>query len=127
VRGSGMTIALNNQRQTISGNMRRTRRCLGATDELQMTGTKSAAASRNAAACTSAERRAGDPVLPAPISSLAGVKITTIEGLTVRSLQAAWVKHDVPQYVIASRARSCRRLPWLAVTPKPSDKTSRTR
>jgi isoquinoline 1-oxidoreductase alpha subunit len=67
-------------------------------DELKMTGSKFGCGISQCGACT--VHADGQPIrsCSTPIEALAGVKITTIEGLGgEHALQAAWVKHDVPQ------------------------------
>ena len=67
-------------------------------DELEMTGTKYGCGIAQCGACTVHLNGQAMRSCQAPIGPLAGVKITTIEGLGGRHpVQAAWVKHDVPQ------------------------------
>jgi isoquinoline 1-oxidoreductase alpha subunit len=92
-------------------------------DELQMTGTKYGCGIAQCGACT--VHIDGQPTrsCQAPISSLAGVKITTIEGLGgTHPLQAAWVKADVPQCGYCQSGQIMSAAALLAATPKPSDK-----
>jgi isoquinoline 1-oxidoreductase alpha subunit len=57
-----------------------------------------------------------------PISGLAGVKITTIEGLGgAHPVQQAWVKHDVAQCGYCQSGQIMSAVALLANTPKPSD------
>ncbi|WP_425995062.1 (2Fe-2S)-binding protein [Caulobacter sp. DWR1-3-2b1] len=67
-------------------------------DELGLTGTKFGCGVAQCGACT--VHVDGQPIRSCvtPIEGLAGVKITTIEGLGgAHPLQQAWVRHDVPQ------------------------------
>jgi isoquinoline 1-oxidoreductase alpha subunit len=58
----------------------------------------------------------------APIGSLAGVKITTIEGLEGRHpLQAAWIAADVPQCGYCQSGQIMSAAALLARTPHPTD------
>jgi isoquinoline 1-oxidoreductase alpha subunit len=58
----------------------------------------------------------------APVGSLAGVKIVTIEGLGgEHPLQTAWIKHDVPQCGYCQSGQLMSAAALLARTPKPSD------
>ncbi len=67
-------------------------------DELQLTGTKYGCGIAQCGACTVHADGQAIRSCQTPIGSLAGVKITTIEGLGgAHPVQAAWVKHDVPQ------------------------------
>jgi len=53
---------------------------------------------------------------------LAGVKITTIEGLEGRhALQAAWIRHDVPQCGYCQSGQIMSATALLAKTPHPTD------
>jgi isoquinoline 1-oxidoreductase alpha subunit len=69
-------------------------------DELGMTGTKFGCGAALCGACTVLIN--GTPVrsCQTPLSSVAGKKVSTIEGLSKDNshpLQVAWIKHDVPQ------------------------------
>ena len=69
-------------------------------DELNLTGTKYGCGLSLCGACT--VHRDGEPIRSCvtPISSLAGAKITTIEGLdsrTAKVVQDAWTQLSVPQ------------------------------
>ena len=57
-----------------------------------------------------------------PISSAAGMKITTIEGLGgTHPVQLAWIKADVPQCGYCQSGQIMSAAALLAKTPKPSD------
>jgi isoquinoline 1-oxidoreductase alpha subunit len=91
-------------------------------DELQLTGTKYGCGIAQCGACT--VHVDGQPIrsCQAPIGSLAGVKITTIEGLNAQHpIQAAWVKHDVPQCGYCQSGQIMSAVALVAKTPKPSD------
>ena len=67
-------------------------------DELEMTGTKYGCGIAQCGACTVHLNGQAMRSCQAPISTLAGVKIATIEGLGgAHPVQSAWVKFDVPQ------------------------------
>jgi isoquinoline 1-oxidoreductase subunit alpha len=92
-------------------------------DELRMTGTKYGCGIAQCGACTVHADGQAIRSCQAPVSSLAGVKITTIEGLGgTHPLQAAWVKADVPQCGYCQSGQIMSAAALLAVTPKPSDK-----
>ena len=92
-------------------------------DELLLTGTKYGCGIAQCGACT--VHVDGQPTRSCvtPISALAGVKITTIEGLGgAHPVQAAWVKHDVPQCGYCQSGQIMSAAGLLAQTPKPNDK-----
>src|ERR1700733_14915209 len=92
-------------------------------DELGLTGTKYGCGIAQCGACT--VHLDGQPTrsCQTPISALAGVKVTTIEGLGgAPPLQTAWVKHDVPQCGYCQTGQIMSAVALLAQTPKPSDK-----
>ena len=67
-------------------------------DELKLTGTKYGCGIAQCGACTVHVDGAPARSCQLPVESLATAKITTIEGLGgAHRIQAAWVKHDVPQ------------------------------
>ncbi|HEX7759462.1 MAG TPA: (2Fe-2S)-binding protein [Caulobacteraceae bacterium] len=91
-------------------------------DELLMTGTKYGCGIAQCGACT--VHLDGQPTraCQTPIAALAGVKVTTIEGLGgTHPLQAAWVKHDVPQCGYCQSGQIMSAAALLAQKPKPSD------
>ena len=106
-------------------------------DELKLTGTKYGCGIAQCGACTVHADGAAIRSCQTPISSAAGMKITTIEGLGgTHPVQLAWIKADVPQcgycqsrwpladreaalHLAASEPASAAAL--LAKTPKPSD------
>jgi isoquinoline 1-oxidoreductase alpha subunit len=70
-------------------------------EQLQLTGTKFGCGMALCGACT--VHLDGEPIrsCTTPVSAAAGRKVTTIEGIgdtpAGRAVQAAWVRHDVPQ------------------------------
>lgn len=91
-------------------------------DELRMTGSKFGCGIAQCGACT--VHADGQPIrsCSTPIEALAGVKITTIEGLGgEHALQAAWVKHDVPQCGYCQSGQIMAAAALLAKTPNPTD------
>ena len=91
-------------------------------DELGLTGTKYGCGIAQCGACTVHANGTAIRSCQTPIGSLAGVKITTIEGLEGRHpVQAAWVKLDVPQCGYCQSGQIMSATALLARTPKPSD------
>ena len=91
-------------------------------DELKMTGSKFGCGIAQCGACT--VHADGQPIrsCSTPIEALAGVKITTIEGLGgEHALQAAWVKHDVPQCGYCQSGQIMAAAALLTKTPNPTD------
>jgi isoquinoline 1-oxidoreductase alpha subunit len=91
-------------------------------DELEMTGTKYGCGIAQCGACTVHLNGQAQRSCQAPIGSLAGVKIVTIEGLGgEHPVQTAWIKHDVPQCGYCQSGQIMSAVALLAKTPKPSD------
>ena len=91
-------------------------------DELKMTGSKFGCGIAQCGACT--VHADGQPIrsCSTPIEARSGVKITTIEGLGgEHALQAAWVKHDVPQCGYCQSGQIMAAAALLAKTPRPTD------
>lgn len=93
-------------------------------DELEMCGTKFGCGAGQCGACT--VHQDGEPIRSCltPVSSVAGKKITTIEGLSpegAHALQKAWMELDVPQcgYCQAGQLMSAAAL--LAKKPNPTE------
>jgi isoquinoline 1-oxidoreductase alpha subunit len=93
-------------------------------DELEMCGTKYGCGIGQCGACT--VHQDGEPIRSCltPVGSVAGKKITTIEGLSpegTHALQKAWMEIDVPQcgYCQAGQLMSAAAL--LAKKPNPTD------
>ena len=91
-------------------------------DDLNLTGTKYGCGIAQCGACTVHLNGQAQRSCQAPIGSLAGVKITTIEGLGgAHPVQAAWVKHDVPQCGYCQSGQIMSAVALLEKTPKPTD------
>jgi isoquinoline 1-oxidoreductase alpha subunit len=92
-------------------------------DELMMTGTKYGCGIAQCGACTVHINGTPQRSCQAPIGSLpADAKITTIEGLGgTHAIQAAWIKHDVPQCGYCQSGQLMSAAALLAKNPKPSD------
>ena len=94
-------------------------------DSLGMTGTKFGCGMALCGACT--VHLDGAPVrsCSTPVSAAAGKKITTIESMSATkvgsAVQAAWVKHDVPQCGYCQSGQIMSAVALLAGNPKPSD------
>ena len=93
-------------------------------DELSLTGTKFGCGMGLCGACTVHVN--GDPVRSCvtPLKSLAGKKITTIEGLSANGshpLQAAWEKLQVAQCGYCQPGQIMQAAALLQKTPRPSD------
>ncbi|HXU98928.1 MAG TPA: (2Fe-2S)-binding protein [Caulobacteraceae bacterium] len=91
-------------------------------DELQLTGTKYGCGIAQCGACTVHINGTAMRSCQAPIGSLAGAKIVTIEGLGgAHPLQASWVKLDVPQCGYCQSGQIMSAAALLARSPHPSD------
>ena len=91
-------------------------------DELELTGTKYGCGIAQCGACTVHLDGQPQRSCQAPIGSLAGVKIATIESLGgSHPLQVAWVKLDVPQCGYCQSGQLMSAVALLAKTPKPDD------
>jgi isoquinoline 1-oxidoreductase subunit alpha len=91
-------------------------------DELLMTGTKYGCGIAQCGACTVHLNGQSQRSCQAPIGSLAGVKITTIEGLGgAHPVQAAWIKRDVPQCGYCQSGQIMSAVALLARIPQPTD------
>jgi isoquinoline 1-oxidoreductase alpha subunit len=95
-------------------------------DHLGLTGTKYGCGRSLCGACTVHVEGAPVRSCQAPVTSLVGRSIRTIEGLApsedkLHPLQEAWIEHDVPQcgYCQAGQIMSAAAL--LAHTPQPTD------
>ena len=91
-------------------------------DELHMTGTKYGCGIAACGACT--VHANGQPIrsCQTPIGGIAGVKITTIEGLGgTHPIQASWVKLDVPQCGYCQSGQIMSAVALVTSKPKPSD------
>jgi isoquinoline 1-oxidoreductase alpha subunit len=91
-------------------------------DELNMTGTKYGCGIAQCGACTVHYNGQPTRSCQLPLGALAGAKIVTIEGLGGdHPVQAAWVKHDVPQCGYCQSGQIMSAVALLAKTPKPTD------
>lgn len=91
-------------------------------DELHLTGTKYGCGIAQCGACTVHVNGEAVRACQTPVGGLTGAKITTIEGLNAEHpVQAAWVKHDVPQCGYCQSGQIMSAAALLAKTPKPSD------
>jgi isoquinoline 1-oxidoreductase alpha subunit len=95
-------------------------------DQLGLVGTKYGCGVAQCGACTVHVNGAPVRSCTVPVSSIAGQKVTTIEGLAgsdgkLNAVQAAWIEHDVAQcgYCQAGQIMSATAL--LKSNPKPSD------
>ena len=93
-------------------------------DTLGMTGTKFGCGMALCGACTVHIDGEATRSCITPISSVAGKKITTIEGLSLdrsHPVQRAWIEVDVPQCGYCQSGQIMSAASLLAKNPKPSD------
>jgi isoquinoline 1-oxidoreductase alpha subunit len=91
-------------------------------DELQMTGAKFGCGIAQCGACTVHLDGKAQRSCVTPIGILGGVKITTIEGLEGKhAVQAAWIRHDVPQCGYCQSGQIMSATALLADKPDPTD------
>jgi isoquinoline 1-oxidoreductase alpha subunit len=91
-------------------------------DELQMTGTKFGCGIAQCGACTVHLDGKAQRSCITPIGILGGVKITTIEGLEGKhAVQAAWIRHDVPQCGYCQSGQIMSATALLGDKPNPTD------
>ena len=93
-------------------------------DHLQMTGTKFGCGAALCGACTVHVDGVATRSCVTPLSTLAGKKVTSIEGLTGpvgTAVQAAWDKHQVPQCGYCQSGQVMTASALLSKTPKPTD------
>ena len=93
-------------------------------DILGLTGTKFGCGVAQCGACT--VYMDGQPLRSCsmPVSGVGEAKITTIEALAgkeAQAVQAAWIKHDVPQCGYCQSGQIMAAVALLAETPKPAD------
>ena len=94
-------------------------------EDLGLTGTKYGCGIAQCGACT--VHVEGEPLrsCSAPVSAVAGKRVTTIEGLssrTAKAVQKAWVDLDVVQCGYCQSGQIMAAAALLKRTPKPSDK-----
>jgi isoquinoline 1-oxidoreductase alpha subunit len=93
-------------------------------DVLGLTGTKFGCGVALCGACT--VHRNGDAIRACvtPMSSVAGSEVTTIEAVGEKGLhpvQAAWMKHNVPQCGYCQSGQIMQAIALLRAVPKPTD------
>jgi isoquinoline 1-oxidoreductase alpha subunit len=94
-------------------------------DSLHLTGTKFGCGIAQCGACT--VHLDGQPVrsCSTPVSAAAGKKVTTVEGigatLAGKAVQAAWIRHDVPQCGYCQSGQIMSASALLANTRTPTD------
>ncbi len=93
-------------------------------DTLNMTGTKFGCGMALCGACTVHINGEATRSCIAPISSVSGKKIMTIEGLSAdgsHPVQKAWIEEDVPQCGYCQSGQIMSAVALLAKKPKPTD------
>jgi len=94
-------------------------------EQVGLTGTKYGCGVAQCGACTVHVNGAPVRSCVMPVSAAAGAKITTIEGLakgrTLHKVQAAWIKHEVPQCGYCQCGMIMAAAALLAAKPKPTD------
>ena len=93
-------------------------------DTLDMTGTKFGCGMALCGACTVHINGEASRSCITPISSVAGKKVTTIEGLSTDAshpVQRAWIEEDVPQCGYCQSGQIMSAVALLSKTPKPTD------
>jgi len=94
-------------------------------DSLHLTGTKFGCGIAQCGACT--VHLDGEPVRSCsmPLSAAAGKKVTTVEGIGAtragKAVQAAWIRHDVPQCGYCQSGQIMSASALLAKNRAPSD------
>jgi isoquinoline 1-oxidoreductase alpha subunit len=93
-------------------------------DELKLTGTKYGCGIAQCGACTVYVNGMPRRSCVAPISSMEGGNVTTIEGLSgkeARAIQQAWVALDVPQCGYCQSGQIMSAVALLSEIPEPTD------
>src|SRR5437763_2202596 len=93
-------------------------------DTLNMTGTKFGCGMALCGACTVHINGEATRSCQTAISSVAGKKVTTIEGISANGLhpvQAAWIAEDVPQCGYCQSGQIMSAVALLSKKPKPTD------
>ena len=93
-------------------------------DTLGMTGTKFGCGIAQCGACTAHIDGVATRTCVLPVGSVAGKRVTTIEGLSpnrAHAVQRAWIAEDVPQCGYCQSGQIMAAAALLAKTPHPSD------
>lgn len=93
-------------------------------DELGLTGTKYGCGKSLCGACTVHINGQAMRSCTTPISSVSGLSITTVEGLSGKvgqAVQAAWVKLNVPQCGYCQSGQIMSAVALLSSKPRPTD------
>jgi aerobic-type carbon monoxide dehydrogenase small subunit (CoxS/CutS family) len=95
-------------------------------DHLKLTGTKFGCGIGSCGACTVHIDGRARKTCTTKVSSVAGKKVTTIEGLaspggTLHPVQQAWIEEDVPQCGYCQGGQIMAAVDLLEQTPSPSD------
>jgi isoquinoline 1-oxidoreductase subunit alpha len=90
-------------------------------DTLGMTGTKFGCGKALCGACTVHLNGMAIRSCQTPIGSVAGQKVTTIEGLGMNRVQQAWIALDVPQCGYCQPGQMMSATALLAMNKNPSD------
>ena len=91
-------------------------------DTIGLTGTKYGCGIAQCGACTVHINGVATRSCITPIGDAAGAKVTTIEGLGGNHpVQAAWLRHDVPQCGYCQSGQIMSATALLAAKPNPSD------
>lgn len=94
-------------------------------EDLKLTGTKFGCGMALCGACTVHIDGVAVRSCSTPISAATGKRVITIEAMGAtkagKAVQAAWVKHDVPQCGYCQSGQIMSATALLAVKPKPSD------
>src|ERR1700688_3504400 len=93
-------------------------------DTIGLTGTKFGCGMALCGACTVHINGSAVRSCVTPVASVAGKKVTTIEGLsadTTHAVQLAWLEIDVPQCGYCQSGQMMSAAALLAKTPKPTD------
>ena len=90
-------------------------------DKLGLTGTKFGCGIAQCGACTVHVDGEARRSCVMPIAEMAGRKITTIEGVTGRAVQDAWIAENVPQCGYCQAGQIMTTVALLAANPSPTD------
>ena len=90
-------------------------------DELALTGTKFGCGIGVCGACTVHLNGMAVRSCQTPVGSVAGPKVTTVEGLKMNNVQKAWIALDVPQCGYCQPGQMMSASALLAANKNPSD------